>query len=103
MSGVSLVTACSKARLGCRACPCLHSPMPDDDVLPFDLAGCLAKARRHNQPAAHELVDQPYPLLTRIARPTLPSRVAEENLAQEVCMKMFTRPAQYQCAVHFPP
>jgi RNA polymerase sigma factor (sigma-70 family) len=75
--------------------------MPDDDP-PFDLAGCLDRVRRRDQMAARELVDHLYPLVIRIVRSHLPRRVAEEDLAQEIFLKMFTRLAQYQGAVPFP-
>jgi RNA polymerase sigma-70 factor (ECF subfamily) len=74
--------------------------MPDDDE-PFDLAGCLERVRANDQPAARDLVNHLYPLVIRIIRARLPRRVAEEDLAQEVFMKMFTRLEQYQGAVPF--
>ena len=76
--------------------------MPDDVVPPLDLAACLDRVRRRDQVAARELVDHLYPLVIRIVRSHLPRRVAEEDLAQEVFMKMFTRLEQYQGAVPFP-
>jgi RNA polymerase sigma factor (sigma-70 family) len=76
--------------------------MPDDDVLPFDLAGCLTRVRQNDQRAARDLVEHLYPLVIRIVRAHLPRRVQEEDLAQEVFLKMFTRIAQYQGAVPFP-
>lgn len=75
--------------------------MPDD-VQPFDLAGCLERVRQRDQAAARELVEHLYPLVIRIVRSHLPRRVLEEDLAQEVFMKMFTRLGQYQGAVPFP-
>lgn len=75
--------------------------MPDDDP-PFDLAGCLERVRRQDQSAARELVEHLYPLVIRIVRSHLPRRVSEEDLAQEIFLKMFTRLAQYQGAVPFP-
>jgi len=75
--------------------------MPDDDP-PFDLAGCLQRVRQRDQLAARALVDHLYPLVIRIVRSHLPRRVPEEDLAQEVFLKMFTRLAQYQGAVPFP-
>ncbi len=42
-----------------------------------------------------------YPLVIRICRAHLPRRVAEEDLAQEVFLKMFTRLDQYKGAVPF--
>src|SRR5687767_2847545 len=76
--------------------------MPDDDVLPFDLAGCLDRVRQRDQQAARDLVDHLYPLVIRIVRSHLLRRVAEEDLAQEIFLKMFTRLEQYQGAVPFP-
>jgi RNA polymerase sigma factor (sigma-70 family) len=75
--------------------------MPDDD-LPLDLADCLDRVRRHDQTAARELVEHLHPLVIRIVRSHLPRRVSEEDLSQEIFLKMFTRLAQYQGAVPFP-
>ena len=75
--------------------------MPDDDP-PFDVAGCLERVRQRDQAAARELVDHLYPFVIRIVRSHLPRRVPEEDLAQEIFLKMFTRLAQYQGAVPFP-
>jgi RNA polymerase sigma-70 factor (ECF subfamily) len=73
--------------------------MPDDQS--FDLAGCLDRVRKHDQIAARELVEHLHPLVIRIARAHLPRRVAEEDLAQEIFLKMFTRIDQYQGNVPF--
>ena len=67
----------------------------------FDFAVCLERVRQRDQRAARELVDQLYPLVIRIVRAHLPRRVAEEDLAQEVFLKMFTRLDQYKGAVAF--
>jgi len=72
------------------------------DAESFDLAGCLDRVLLRDQTAARELVDHLFPLVIRIVRAHLPRRVAEEDLAQEVFMKMFTRLGQYQGAVPFP-
>ncbi len=74
--------------------------MADDQS--FDLAGCLDRVRQRDQAAARALVDHLYPQVIRIVRSHLPRRVSEEDLAQEVFMKMFTRLHQYQGAVPFP-
>ena len=71
------------------------------DDAPFDLAGCLERVRANDQAAARDLVNHLYPLVIRIVRARLPRRVAEEDLAQEVFLKMFTRLDQYQGAVPF--
>lgn len=75
--------------------------MPDD-APPFDLVGCLQRVRQRDQAAARALVDHLYPLIIRIVRSHLPRRVSEEDLAQEVFLKMFSRLDQYQGAVPFP-
>src|SRR5271166_2535857 len=74
--------------------------MPDDQS--FDLAGCLDRVRKRDQIAARDLVEHLHPLVIRIARAHLPRRVAEEDLAQEIFLKMFTRIEQYQGNVPFP-
>jgi RNA polymerase sigma factor (sigma-70 family) len=68
----------------------------------FDLAPCLERVRQRDQAAARALVGHLYPLVIRIVRSHLPRRVAEEDLAQEIFLKMFTRLAQYQGNVPFP-
>lgn len=73
--------------------------MADDQS--FDLAGCLDRVRLRDQAAARELVDHLFPMVIRIVRCHLPRRVAEEDLSQEIFMKMFTRLGQYQGAVPF--
>jgi len=73
--------------------------MPDPAEPPFDVAGCLALVRAGDQRAARELVEHLYPLVIRIVRSHRPRRVAEEDLAQEVFLKMFSRLTQYQGAV----
>ena len=67
----------------------------------FDLAACLERVRQRDQIAARELVEHLYPLVIRIVRSHLPRRVAEEDLAQEIFLKMFTRLDQYKGAVAF--
>ena len=67
----------------------------------FDLPACLEQVRRRDQIAARELVGHLYPLVIRIVRSHLPRRVAEEDLAQEIFLKMFTRLNQYKGAVAF--
>jgi RNA polymerase sigma factor (sigma-70 family) len=62
----------------------------------FDLADCLQRARQQDQSAAQALVEHLYPLVIRIVRSHLPRRLAEEDLAQEVFLKLFTRLDQYR-------
>jgi len=75
--------------------------MSDDVETAFDLAACLERVCARDQLAARELVEHLHPLVIRIVRGHLPRRVAEEDLAQEVFMKLFTRLGQYQGAVPF--
>ncbi len=72
------------------------------DEQSFDVAACLERVRKRDQAAARELVDHLYPLVIRIVRAHLPRRVSEEDLAQDIFLKMFTRLEQYQGAVPFP-
>ena len=74
--------------------------MPDDQS--FDLAGCLGRVRQRDQAAARDLVEHLHPLVIRIVRAHLPRRVSEEDLTQEIFLKMFSRIDQYQGAVPFP-
>jgi RNA polymerase sigma-70 factor (ECF subfamily) len=62
----------------------------------FDLGRCLEQARQQDPEAARALVEQLYPLVIRIVRSHLPRRTAEEDLAQEVFVKLFARLDQYE-------
>jgi RNA polymerase sigma-70 factor (ECF subfamily) len=73
--------------------------MPENEA--FDLPGCLALVRVRDQAAARRLVEHLYPLVSRIVRSHLPRRVAEEDLVQDIFLKMFTRLEQYQGTVPF--
>ena len=61
-------------------------PPPDDT---------LAAARRGDEGACRALVDQLYPQVIAIIRNHLPKTEDEQDLAQEVFMKVFTRLGQY--------
>jgi RNA polymerase sigma-70 factor (ECF subfamily) len=73
--------------------------MPTDE---FDLGQCLARARSGDQDAARALVERLYPQVIRIVRGHLPRRMAEEDLAQEVFVKLFLRLDQYQARPDVP-
>ncbi len=60
------------------------------------MPACLARVREGDDDAARELVEHLYPLVIKLVRAHRPRRVAEEDLAQEVFMKMFTRLEQYE-------
>jgi len=78
-----------------------HDPMSTDDSPP-DYARCLDRVRAGDQVAARELVADLYPLVIRIVRARRPRRVPEEDLAQDIFLKMFTRLEQYRGQVPFP-
>lgn len=67
---------------------------PDADS--FDIPAHLALVQAGDQEAARDLVDHLYPQVIRIIRPRLPRRMDEEDLAQEVFLKMFTRLDQFR-------
>ena len=71
----------------------------DEEV--FDLAGCVERVRQHDQAAARSLVDHLYPLVIKIVRGKLPRRDSEEDLMQEIFLKMFTKLDQYQATFPF--
>lgn len=68
----------------------------------FDFKACLEQVRAGDQAAARELVEELYPQVIRIVRRRLPRWVGEEDLAQEVFLKMFSRLDQYRGDVPFP-
>jgi RNA polymerase sigma-70 factor (ECF subfamily) len=61
----------------------------------FDLEQCVQQVRQQNQDAARALVEHLYPLVIRIVRCHLPRRMAEEDLTQEIFVKLFYRLDQY--------
>ena len=62
----------------------------------FDLGQCLQRVRQQDQEAARLLVEHLYPLVIRIVRSHLPRRTAEEDLAQEIFVKLFDRLEHYE-------
>jgi RNA polymerase sigma-70 factor (ECF subfamily) len=73
----------------------MDEPAPDYEVL-------LAGVRRGDQAAARALVEALHPLVRKIARAHLPRRVGEDDLAQEIFLKVFSRLDQYRGVVPFP-
>ena len=65
------------------------------DVEP-DIPAYLAQVRAGDDAAARILVEHFYPMVIRIVRSHLPRRVAEEDLAQDIFLKMFTKLHQYE-------
>jgi RNA polymerase sigma-70 factor (ECF subfamily) len=67
----------------------------------FDVEGCLSRVRSNDQHAAKELVDYLHSLVIKIVKSRKPWRMADEDLMQEIFMKMFTRLGQYKGDVPF--
>ena len=67
----------------------------------LDVAVCLARVRERDEDAARALVEHLYPLVIKIVRAHLPRRLDEEDLAQEISMKMFANVVQYRGEVPF--
>lgn len=61
----------------------------------------VQQVRDGDERAARELVEALYPMVIRIVRAHLPRRAAEEDLAQEIFVKMFHHLDQYQGVVPF--
>jgi RNA polymerase sigma-70 factor (ECF subfamily) len=62
----------------------------------FDLTACLDRVRQNDQEASRLLIAHLYPLVIRIVRSHRLRRVDEEDLAQDVFVKVFTCLPQYQ-------
>lgn len=65
----------------------------------FDLADCLERLRRQDDSAARELVEHLHPLVIKIVRSHLPRRQDEEDVMQDIFMKLFAKLDQFQGAV----
>ena len=73
-----------------------HSRVIISRQLDLDVADCLARVRGQDQDAARCLVEHLYPTVIRIVRGNLPRRAAEEDLAQEIFVKMFAKLDQFK-------
>jgi len=67
-----------------------------DDTHRFDVAACLAGVRKRDETAARQLVEFLHPLVMKIVRAHLAPRLQEEDLAQEIFSKVFSRLHQYR-------
>jgi RNA polymerase sigma factor (sigma-70 family) len=66
-----------------------------------NLPELLSRIRQGEQSAAQSLVTQLYPLVLKIVRNHLPRREAEEDLCQEVFLKIFSKVHQFRSDVPF--
>jgi RNA polymerase sigma-70 factor, ECF subfamily len=71
------------------------------DEASFDLPDCLQRVRERDGEAARRLVEHLYPQVMRIIATRLPRRESEEDLAQDIFLKMFTKLDQYKGDVPF--
>jgi RNA polymerase sigma-70 factor (ECF subfamily) len=62
---------------------------------PPDSGELLERVRRNDEAAAKDLVDRLYPLVIKIVRSHRPRRMAEEDLAQDIYLKIFSKLDQY--------
>jgi RNA polymerase sigma-70 factor (ECF subfamily) len=67
----------------------------------LDMAACLDRVRERDEEAARALVEHLHPLVIKIVRAHLPRRVPEEDLAQDIFLKIFERLAQFRGGVPF--
>lgn len=67
----------------------------------LDVAACLERVRVRDEEAACALVTHLQPLVLKIVRSHLPRRMDEEDLAQEIFLKIFTNLGQYRGVVPF--
>ncbi len=65
----------------------------DDDSL--DVQARLERVRQGDQAAARQLVEHLYPLVIKIVLTKLPRRESEDDLTQEIFLKMFSILDQY--------
>lgn len=67
--------------------------MPDE---PLDFPACIARAAAGDPEAARRLVARVHPLVMRLVRAHRARTLGEDDLAQEVYLKMFTRLHRYE-------
>src|ERR1700758_1683028 len=70
--------------------------MPDNE-----LSELIARVRNSDEEAARELVECLYPAVIKIARNHLPRRESEEDLCQEIFLKIFAKLNQYRADMPF--
>ena len=76
--------------------------MPSTSDADPDFPELVARVRdARDEAAAREMVERLHPLIMRIVRGHLPRRSSEEDLAQEVYMKMFARIEQWRAVMPF--
>jgi RNA polymerase sigma factor (sigma-70 family) len=62
----------------------------------INVPDCLRRWRAGDESAAAQIIDHLYPVISRIVRTHLPRRDPEEDLVQEILLKVFSRLHQYK-------
>jgi RNA polymerase sigma-70 factor (ECF subfamily) len=70
-------------------------------MLRDEFSHLIARARNSEESAAKELVERLYPVVVRIVRNHLPRRESEEDLTQEIFLKLFAKLRQYRADMPF--
>ena len=63
---------------------------------PIDVAHLLQRWKKGDESAAEELIEHLYPVISKVVRVHLPRRDHEEDLIQEILMKIFSKLHQYK-------
>ena len=66
-----------------------------------ELFQLITRARNSDETAAKELVQRLYPVVIRIVRNHLPRRESEEDLSQEIFLKIFAKLHQFRADMPF--
>ena len=61
----------------------------------LDVQECVNRVRQRDEAASRQLVEHLYPMVIKVVRAHLPRRMDEEDLAQDVFLKVFSRLEQY--------
>ncbi|MGB0581902.1 MAG: RNA polymerase sigma factor [Limisphaerales bacterium] len=67
----------------------------------LDVRACLERVRQRDQDAARDLTEHLYPLVIKIVRSHLPRRMDEQDLAQDIFLKIFAKLDQFKGDVPF--
>src|SRR6202165_2133006 len=70
-------------------------------MAPDELSHLITLTRNSDETAAKELVQRLYPVVIRIVRNHLPRRESEEDLSQEIFLKIFAKLHQFRADMPF--
>ena len=78
-----------------------ETPVTLEQIFELVKESVLAGQESSDEAAAKDLVERLYPLVVRIVRNHLPRREAEEDLTQEIFLKIFAKLNQYRADMPF--